>query len=29
MPSDELTAYVLHMTAATILFLTEAERKLP
>jgi hypothetical protein len=27
-PTDELTAYVLHMTAATILFLTEAERKL-
>src|SRR4029077_14003753 len=28
-PSDELVAYVLHMTAATILFLSEAERKLP
>jgi hypothetical protein len=28
-PPDELVAYVLHMTAATILFLTEAERKLP
>jgi hypothetical protein len=27
-PTHELTAYVLHMTAATILFLTEAERKL-
>lgn len=27
-PSDELVAYVLHMTAATILFLTESERKL-
>lgn len=26
---DELASYVLHMTAATILFLTEAERKLP
>lgn len=29
LPPDELVAYVLHMTAATILFLTEAERKLP
>lgn len=28
-PSAELTSYVLHMTAATILFLTEAEKKLP
>jgi hypothetical protein len=28
-PPDELVAYVLHMTAATILFLTEAERSLP
>jgi AbiJ N-terminal domain 4 len=28
-PPDELVAYVLHMTAATILFLAEAERKLP
>lgn len=28
-PPDELVAYVLHMTAATILFLSEAERKLP
>ncbi|MBG0799531.1 hypothetical protein IYX23_17830 [Methylocystis sp. L43] len=28
-PSAELTAYVLHMTAATILFLTEAEANLP
>jgi AbiJ N-terminal domain 4 len=27
-PSDELVAYVLHMTAATILFLTEADRTL-
>ena len=27
-PSVELTGYVLHMTAATILFLTEAEKKL-
>lgn len=26
---DELVSYVLHMTAATILFLSEAERKLP
>jgi hypothetical protein len=28
-PPNELVAYVLHVTAATILFLTEAERKLP
>lgn len=28
-PPDELVAYVLHVTAATILFLSEAERKLP
>jgi uncharacterized protein DUF7014/AbiJ-like protein len=28
-PPDELVAYVLHLTAATILFLAEAERKLP
>jgi hypothetical protein len=28
-PPAELTAYVLHMTAATILFLTEAEANLP
>ena len=28
-PPEELTAYVLHMTAATILFLAEAERNLP
>ncbi len=28
-PSSELVAYVLHMTAATILFLTESERKIP
>jgi hypothetical protein len=28
-PTAELTSYVLHMTAATILFLTEAEKKLP
>lgn len=28
-PPDELVAYVLHVTAATMLFLTEAERKLP
>lgn len=28
-PSNELVAYVLHMTAATILFLTETERNLP
>ena len=28
-PPDELVSYVLHMTAATILFLTEAEAKLP
>jgi AbiJ N-terminal domain 4 len=27
-PPDELIAYILHVTAATILFLTEAERKL-
>jgi hypothetical protein len=27
-PPDELVAYVLHMTAATILFLTEADRHL-
>jgi hypothetical protein len=27
-PPEELIRYVLHMTAATILFLTEAERKL-
>jgi hypothetical protein len=26
-PPEELIAYVLHMTAATILFLSEAERK--
>jgi hypothetical protein len=28
-PPAELVAYVLHLTAATILFLTEAERRLP
>jgi hypothetical protein len=28
-PPSELIAYVLHVTAATILFLTEAERNLP
>ena len=28
-PSDELTAHVLHITAASIVYLTEAERKLP
>ena len=28
-PPDELVSYVLHMTAATILFLTEAQAKLP
>ncbi len=28
-PPNELVAYVLHVTAATILFLTEAERNLP
>jgi hypothetical protein len=27
-PPDDLVRYVLHMTAATILFLTEAEKKL-
>jgi hypothetical protein len=27
-PPEELIAYVLHMTAATILFLSEAERKM-
>ena len=27
-PPSELVAYVLHMTAATILFLTESERKI-
>jgi hypothetical protein len=27
-PPDELVAYVLHMTASTILFLAEAERRL-
>jgi hypothetical protein len=27
--TSELTSYVLHMTAATILFLTETEAKLP
>ena len=28
-PSIELPGYVLHMAAATVLFLTEAEKKLP
>lgn len=28
-PPEELVAYVLHMTAATILYLSEAEEKLP
>lgn len=28
-PPDELVAYVLHVTAATILFLSDAEAKLP
>ncbi|MCA1542207.1 hypothetical protein I6F18_19805 [Bradyrhizobium sp. NBAIM32] len=28
-PPEELVSYVLHMTASTILFLSEAEKKLP
>lgn len=28
-PPDELVSYVLHMTASTVLFLTEAEKRLP